>query len=69
MFFSGKGRTMTGLMPNTAQQALQSFFPLEPDWMAKAAAMKLPHRDERPPQPLTARQHTESIKLLEWICG
>lgn len=44
MFFSGKGRTMTGLMPNTAQQALQSFFPLEPDWMAKAAAKKLPHR-------------------------
>jgi len=31
-------------MPNTALQALQLFFPLEPDWMAKAAAMKLPHR-------------------------
>ena len=46
MFFSGKGRTMTGLMPNTAQQALQSFFPLEPDWMAKAAAIKLPHKGQ-----------------------
>lgn len=44
MFFSGKGRTMTGLMPNTAQQALQSFFPLEPAWLSKAAAIKLPHK-------------------------
>jgi hypothetical protein len=44
MFFSGKGRTMTGLMPNTAQQALQSFFPLEPDWLSKAAAIKLSHK-------------------------
>ena len=35
---------MTGLMLKTALQALQLFFPLEPDWMAKAAAMKLPHR-------------------------
>jgi hypothetical protein len=31
-------------MPNTALQALQLFFTLKPDWMAKAAAMKLPHR-------------------------
>jgi len=46
MFFSGKGRTMTGLMPNTAPQALQLFFPLKPDWMAKAAAMKLPYRGQ-----------------------
>lgn len=44
MFFSGKGRTMTGLMPNTAPQVLQSFSTLRPDWMAKAAAIKLPHR-------------------------
>lgn len=46
MFFSGKGRTMTGLMPNTAPQVLQSFSTLRPDWMAKAAAIKLPHKGQ-----------------------
>ena len=46
MFFSGKGRTMTVLMPNTAPQAFQLFFPLRPDWMAKAAAIKLPHKGQ-----------------------
>lgn len=45
-FFSGKSRTMTGQMLNTALQAFQLFFPLEPDWMAKAAAMKLPHKGQ-----------------------
>ena len=37
---------MTGQMLNTAPQALQSFFPLEPDWMAKAAAIKPPHKGQ-----------------------
>jgi len=37
---------MTGLMLKTALQALQSFSPLRPDWMAKAAAMKLHHRGQ-----------------------
>ena len=46
MFFSGKGRTMTGLIPNTAPQVLQSFSTLRPDWMAKAAAIKLPHKGQ-----------------------
>ena len=44
MIFSGMGRTKTRLVPNTAPQALQLFFPLKPDWIAKAAAIKLPHR-------------------------
>ena len=46
MFFSGKGRTMTGRIPNTAPQVLQSFSTLRPDWMAKAAAIKLPHKGQ-----------------------
>jgi hypothetical protein len=37
---------MTGQMLNTALQAFQLFFPLEPDWMAKAAAIKLPHKGQ-----------------------
>jgi len=38
------GRTKTRLVPKIAPQALKKRFPLEPDWMAKAAAIKLPHR-------------------------
>ena len=34
----------TGLMPKIAPQALKTYSPLEPDWLAKAAAKKLPHR-------------------------
>ena len=37
---------MTGQMLNTALQAIQLFFTLKPDWMAKAAAMKLPHKGQ-----------------------
>ena len=42
-FFSGKGRMMTGLMLNTAPQAFQMCSTLEPDWLTKAAGLKLPH--------------------------
>ena len=38
------GRTKTRLVPKIAPQVLKKRFPLEPDWMAKAAAKKLPHR-------------------------
>ena len=34
----------THLMPKIAPQALKTCSPLEPDWLAKAAAKKLPHR-------------------------
>ena len=38
------GKTKTRLVPKIAPQALKMCSPLEPDWMAKAAAIKLPHR-------------------------
>jgi len=34
----------TGLLPTTAPRCLQPCFRLEPDWLAKAAALKLPHK-------------------------
>ena len=42
--FLGLRRVTTGLMPKIAPQALKTCSPLEPDWLAKAAAKKLPHR-------------------------
>lgn len=38
------GRTKTRLVPKIAPQALKKRSLLEPDWMAKAAVKKLPHR-------------------------